>query len=64
MMSARKASPENPGAWLGLHYNYFTINGSTLLRGSDNERYPDMNIDGLEAFCSRHSLEQLPTLFR
>ena len=64
MISARAAFPDDVGKWLGLHYNYFTINGSTLLRGYDNDRYPDVQIESLETFCRRHSLDQLPTLFR
>ncbi|OQV09740.1 EthD domain-containing protein [Cladophialophora immunda] len=31
MVSARQANPKEPWKWLGMHYNYFTINGSTLL---------------------------------
>ncbi|KIV95208.1 hypothetical protein PV10_02887 [Exophiala mesophila] len=64
MSSAREAFPDDVGQWLGLHYNYFTINGSTLLRGYDNDRYPDVRVQSLETFCRQHSLEQLPTLFR
>ncbi|KEF52259.1 uncharacterized protein A1O9_11499 [Exophiala aquamarina CBS 119918] len=64
MISARNASPGDPGAWLGLHYNYYTINGSTLLRSSENDKYPDLKIDDLKSFFHRHKLEQLPTLFR
>ena len=49
-------------AWFALQL--FTINCSTLLRGSDNERYPDLKTKDLEGFCRQHRLEQIPTLFR
>lgn len=64
MISARQENPEEPWKWLGMHYNYFTINGSTLL-GDDthNHRYPHLKEESLASFCSKYSLEELPKLF-
>lgn len=64
MLLARETTPEDIGSWLGLHYNYYTINGSTLLQGSDGGRFPDINISDLEGFCHQHKLDELPKLFR
>jgi hypothetical protein len=64
MISARQEVPDEPWKWLGMHYNYFTINGSTLL-GDDtnNQRYPDLKLESLTSFCSKYSLKELPKLF-
>lgn len=64
MIRARETTPEDVGSWLGLHYNYFTINGSTLLGDSDNARYPDITVKDLEGFLQQHALEEVPKLFR
>ncbi|KAJ9612969.1 hypothetical protein H2200_002910 [Cladophialophora chaetospira] len=63
MTLARKETPDEPWKWLGMHYNYFTIDGSTLLGVPDNEKYPNLKVDDLATFCKRYSLEELPTLF-
>ena len=64
MITARETTPDDVGSWLGLHYNYFTINGSTLLQGSDSDRYPDVRVHDLKSFSLQHGLEKIPTLFR
>ena len=63
MVLAREERPQEPFSWLGMHYNYFTINGSTLLNGSDNTLYPSFQPEGLAALCTKHRLEQLPNLY-
>ena len=63
MTSARRESPDEPWKWLGMHYNAFTIDGSTLLGATQNERYPNLKVDDLASFCKKYNLEELPTLF-
>lgn len=63
MVLARQASPEKPWEWLGMHYNYFTINGSTLLDGTDNDKYPTLKLEDMASFCKKYNLEELPMLF-
>lgn len=63
MIADREELPQEPFTWLGLHYNYYTINGQTLMRGSDHERYPDFRAESLRTFCRRYRLEELNHLY-
>lgn len=63
MVSARKEKPQEPFSWLGMHYNYFTIKGSTLLQGSDHTLYPNFQRESLATLCTKHGLEELPDLY-
>lgn len=63
LTAARAAHPNEPFMWLGLAYNYFTINGQTLMRGSDNERFRNFRPESLRTLCSKHSLQDLPHLY-
>ena len=63
MIADREARPQEPFSWLGLHYNYYTINGQTLMRGSDHELYRNFRPESLKTFCAKYRLEELPHLY-
>lgn len=63
LKNERAARPNEPFLWLGLAYNYFTINRQTLMSGSDNDRFPGFEAESLENFCLKHRLEDLPDLY-
>lgn len=61
MIRLRESEPENIPAWLGLHYNYFTLNGSTLLSEKDLGRYPDFKLGNFADVLRATKKENLKT---
>lgn len=61
MISLREAEPDNIPKWLGLHYNYFTLNGATLFNEKDLGRYPDFKSSSLEDVMRTMKKEDLKT---
>lgn len=64
MLAQRKAEPENLSAWLGLHYNYYTLNGATLMNDKDLGRYPDLKLTSLEELMRETPKEKFATLLQ
>lgn len=62
MISLRKAEPDNISAWLGLHYNYYTLNGATAIDEKDLGRYPDLEVKSLEQLMRETPKEKLAGL--
>jgi len=59
MQVAFKSQPENIFAWMGMFYQYYMQNGSTLLGELDNERYPAVKPVTVEEFLKLHTKESL-----
>lgn len=55
MTTAYKEQPQNPYAWLGSFYMYYMLNGSTLLKNLDNDRYPGLKPASVEDFLRKHT---------
>lgn len=62
MVAARKAEPDNLSAWLGLYYNYYTLNGATIMNDKDLGRYPDLKVKSLEQLMQETPKDKLATL--
>ena len=63
MTRRREAEPNNPYGWLGLHFHYFTLNGSTLLPSDVGNRYSTLKPMAFQQLLETRSKGELRKLY-
>jgi hypothetical protein len=64
MTSILQKEPGNVYAWTGMHYQYYMLNGSTLLGELSNSRYPQIVPTTNDSFLKSHSKETVGNQYR
>lgn len=59
MIPVFKKDPQNIYSWMGMFYQYYMLNGSTLARSHDNDRYPSFKAQNIEMFLKNHSQKEI-----
>jgi len=64
MTSVFQKAPGNVYAWMGMYYQYYMLNGKTLLGELSNDHYPQIVPTTIETFLKSHTKESVGSLYR
>ena len=63
MKAVFQKDPKNMYAWIGLHYQYVSLDGSTYLRSLNNERLGNHKPKSVKSFFEEHKKEDLAHVY-
>ena len=59
MMSIYEKNKSNQYSWLGMFYQYYMANGSTVLGKLDNDRYPNVKPVSAKTFLEGYTKDNV-----